>query len=111
MGRVLPDWKRLSVTVAKDTLPEYATVGELALDGSIRPIKGALAMAMAAAKQGWPRLVVPAAIADDPATPDAGREHGDMGRLASDQPLLSVRSSLGHWPRLKPRHSRSRRMR
>jgi magnesium chelatase family protein len=45
-------------------LPEQlagsATVGELALDGSIRPIKGALSMAMAAAEQGIHRLLVPA---------------------------------------------------
>ena len=32
-----------------DLLQEYAIVGELALDGSTRPIKGALSMAMAAA--------------------------------------------------------------
>src|SRR5271168_4940461 len=31
---------------------DFAVVGELALDGSIRPIKGALSMAMSAARQG-----------------------------------------------------------
>ena len=36
--------------VASDKLAEYAIVGELALDGSMRPTKGALSMAMAAAK-------------------------------------------------------------
>jgi predicted ATPase with chaperone activity len=30
-----------------DQLKEFATVGELALDGSVRPIKGALSMAIA----------------------------------------------------------------
>src|SRR5437764_4844866 len=44
-------------------LPEqlrgWAMVGELALDGSVRPIKGALSMAMTAAQRGIPRLLVP----------------------------------------------------
>src|SRR5229473_7055504 len=35
-----------------EQLKDFATVGELALDGSLRPIKGALSMAMAAAEQG-----------------------------------------------------------
>src|SRR5262249_9046277 len=35
-----------------EQLREFATVGELALDGSLRPIKGALSMAMAAADRG-----------------------------------------------------------
>jgi len=34
-----------------DLLSEYAIVGELALDGSTRPVKGALSMAMAAASR------------------------------------------------------------
>jgi magnesium chelatase family protein len=38
-------------------------VGELALDGSLRPVAGALAMAEHAAARGWRRLVVPAANA------------------------------------------------
>ncbi len=37
-----------------DQLKDFATVGELALDGSVRPIQGALAMAMSAAKAGIP---------------------------------------------------------
>jgi len=53
--------------LAKDLLPEYAVVGELALDGSIRPIKGALAMAMAAANQGIFKMLVPAANAREAA--------------------------------------------
>ncbi len=38
---------------------DVAMVGELALDGSLRPIKGALAMAMAAEASGVSRLLVP----------------------------------------------------
>src|SRR5438034_10117830 len=48
-------------------LPEHlrdtATVGELALDGSVRPIKGALSVAMTARDRGLTRLLVPAANA------------------------------------------------
>lgn len=38
---------------------QYAVVGELALDGSMRPIKGALSMAMAVAKGELRGIVVP----------------------------------------------------
>src|SRR6266436_10179160 len=41
-----------------EQLRDFAFVGELALDGSVRPIKSALSMAMAAAQQGIPRLMV-----------------------------------------------------
>jgi magnesium chelatase family protein len=50
-----------------EQLQAYATVGELALDGNIRPIKGALAMAMAAAERKVPRMLVPAANAREAA--------------------------------------------
>ncbi|QDS98955.1 YifB family Mg chelatase-like AAA ATPase [Adhaeretor mobilis] len=43
-----------------DLLSRYAVVGELALDGSTRTVKGALSMAMAAVKQeGIETLIVP----------------------------------------------------
>jgi magnesium chelatase family protein len=50
-----------------DHLINHATVGELALDGSVRPVKGVLSMAMAAAAQGVKRLLVPAANAREAA--------------------------------------------
>src|SRR2546421_10672178 len=50
-----------------EQLKDFATVGELALDGSVRPIKGALSMAMAAAKQGVPKMLVPASCAREAA--------------------------------------------
>ncbi|MCB0948683.1 MAG: YifB family Mg chelatase-like AAA ATPase [Mycobacterium sp.] len=43
-------WPRLEKTVL---------LGELALDGRVRPIKGVLPAVLAAQKQGWPRVVVP----------------------------------------------------
>src|SRR5262249_37515835 len=50
-----------------DAVRDFATVGELTLDGSVRPIKGAPAMAMAAAQLGVPKLLVPAANAREAA--------------------------------------------
>src|SRR5207253_6851323 len=49
--------------ILPEQLRAFATMGELALDGSIRPIKGALSMAMAAALRGVAKLLVPAANA------------------------------------------------
>jgi magnesium chelatase family protein len=50
-----------------EQLRDFATFGELALDGSLRPIKGALAMALAAAERSIPKLLVPAANAREAA--------------------------------------------
>src|SRR5947199_5673029 len=42
-----------------EQLRDFALVGELALDGNVRPIKGALSMAMAARDLGLGKLLVP----------------------------------------------------
>lgn len=42
-----------------DQLADCAALGELALDGSVRPVKGALSVAMAARDRGLKRLIVP----------------------------------------------------
>ncbi|CAN5835127.1 YifB family Mg chelatase-like AAA ATPase [soil metagenome] len=42
-------------------LDRYGLVGELTLDGNLRPIRGALAAAIGARDQGWEGLVVPMA--------------------------------------------------
>ena len=53
---------------ASDLLDKYAVVGELALDGSTRPAKGALSMAIAAAEQkGLRGVLVPSASAAEAA--------------------------------------------
>jgi magnesium chelatase family protein len=41
------------------TLAEYVIMGELALDGVLRPIKGALAMVMEAQKHGFTKIILP----------------------------------------------------
>lgn len=40
-------------------IDDYLFVGELALDGSLRPVRGALPIAVMARAQGIPRLIVP----------------------------------------------------
>jgi magnesium chelatase family protein len=65
-----------------------AVMGELALDGSVRPVKGALSMAMAAAERGIRRLVVPAANAREAAVVEAVAVYG-VGSLAEAVGLLS----------------------
>src|SRR5437868_9824132 len=50
-----------------EQLADWATVGELALDGNLRPVKGALSMAMAARDKGLAKLLVPAANAREAA--------------------------------------------
>ncbi len=56
-----------SCQFASDRLADTAVVGELALDGTMRPAKGALSMAMAAAAEGLRGLLVPAASAAEAA--------------------------------------------
>jgi magnesium chelatase family protein len=43
-----------------EQLRDFAIVGELALDGSVRPVKGVLSMAMAARDRGIKKLLTPA---------------------------------------------------
>lgn len=55
-----PAGGRPTLDAASERFRRYAVVGELALDGSTRPVKGALSMAMAAAAQpGVEGLVLP----------------------------------------------------
>src|SRR5688572_4174828 len=53
---------------ASERLEQYAIVGELSLEGTTRPVRGALSMAMAAARQGTLRgMLVPTASAAEAA--------------------------------------------
>ena len=58
--------------ITAELLDHYAIVGELALDGTMRPVKGALSMAMAARTLGGKLrgIIVPAASADEAAVVD-----------------------------------------
>src|SRR5947209_10722683 len=70
-----------------EQLRDCATAGELALDGSLRPIKGALSVAMAAAARGIRRLLVPAANAREAAVVEDVAVYG-AGTLAEAVGLL-----------------------
>ena len=50
------------------TLSEYLFVGELSLDGLLRPVRGTLSIAVKARELGIPNLVVPAANGREAAT-------------------------------------------
>src|SRR5262249_25514730 len=71
-----------------DQLRDWATVGELALDGSVRPVKGALSMAMTTAARGIPNLLVPTANAREAAVVKAVAVHA-IGSLAEAVGVLS----------------------
>jgi len=71
-----------------EQLKDYAIAGELALDGSVRPIKGALSVAMAAAQRNIPKLLVPAPNAREAAVVDAIQVFG-VSTLAEAVGILS----------------------
>jgi magnesium chelatase family protein len=71
-----------------DATEPFASVGELALDGSVRPVKGALAMAMAASQRGIKRLLVPAANAREAAVVESIAVYG-VGSLGEAVGILS----------------------
>ena len=71
-----------------EQLRDFATMGELALDGSVRPIKGALSMAMAAAQRGIQKLLVPTANAREAAVVEAVAVYG-VRSLAEAVGILS----------------------
>ncbi len=83
--------------IRSDGLASVPIAGELALDGTVRPVAGALAMAETAARQGDAELVLPAA-------------NGPEAALASDVRVLPVESlaqisalAAGEWKPPAPR--------
>ena len=74
--------------LACDRLGEFAIAGELALDGSVRPVRGALAMAMNAAQRGVGKLLVPAASAREAAVVGSVQVYG-VRTLAEAVGILS----------------------
>ena len=56
-----------SEQVSADLLDKYIIMGELSLDGSINPIKGALPIAIKAAEDGFKGVIVPKANANEAA--------------------------------------------
>ena len=56
-----------SGALVSENLSDFVIVGELALDGRVRPVKGALSMAMTAAEEGYKGILVPLENADEAA--------------------------------------------
>jgi magnesium chelatase family protein len=75
-------------------LRDFATMGELALDGSVRSIKGALSMAMAAARQKIPKLLVPMTNAREAAVVEDVQVFG-VNSLAEAVGILSGQYPAG----------------
>jgi magnesium chelatase family protein len=71
-----------------DILEQYAAVGELALDGTLRPVRGCLAAAMAVRQAGLKGFIVPAANANE-AGVVAGLDVIPVGSLTEAMGFLS----------------------
>jgi len=69
-------------------LDQHLLVGELSLDGAIRPVRGALSVAVCARDRGIPNLVVPAENAAEAAVVEGVNVYG-MRHLAEVVALLS----------------------
>jgi magnesium chelatase family protein len=67
--------------MTSERFADYACVGELALDGTLRPIRGALSMALSAREQGKKGLLVPVSNAQEAAVVE-GLEVFAVGTLA-----------------------------
>lgn len=70
------------------SLKDFIIVGELALDGRVRPVNGVLSMAMTAAESGFSRMIVPLENAEEAAVV-AGIEAFGVGSLAQAAGFLS----------------------
>jgi magnesium chelatase family protein len=83
-----------------DQLGDYLILGELALDGRVRPVKGALAAAMLAQREGLRGLILPAANAPEAAVVEGVDVIGvsllaeAVGFLTGDLPLEPVDINL-----------------
>ena len=72
-------------------LEHYMIVGELSLDGSLQPIRGALPIALCARREGFKGLILPAANAEEAAVVDGLEVYGldslqDVVRFLDGQP-------------------------
>lgn len=81
--------KAIESSVAKD----YVIIGELALDGRVRPINGVLSMAMAASKRGFKGMIVPLENVQEAAVVE-GLEVFGVGSLTQAAVFLAGKSAL-----------------
>ena len=71
-----------------DVLKKYVIVGELALDGRVRPVNGVLSMAMTAAANGFKGIIVPLENAQEAAVVQQLEVYG-VGSLSQTAAFLS----------------------
>lgn len=76
-----------------DNLSDYMITGELSLDGSVLPIRGALPMAVKAREMGFKRLIVPEANVTEAAVVNNIEVYG-VQNLAEVAAILEARSTL-----------------
>lgn len=74
--------------LVSDSLKDFIIVGELALDGKIRPVNGILSMALTAAENGFTRMIVPLENAAEAAVVTKLEVYG-IGSLAQAAGFLS----------------------
>lgn len=80
-----------SGTIEADGLDRYVMLGELSLDGSILPVKGALPIAIGALKEGFSRLIVPRENAREAAVVQGIEVYG-VGNLSDVIAILNGES-------------------
>jgi magnesium chelatase family protein len=85
-------------TVPRGAVAGLVLLGELGLDGAVRPVRGVLPAVLAAARAGHRQVVVPAANADEAALVDAVE-------VLAARTLAELAAHLGGRARL-PRHTR-----
>ncbi|HET9274450.1 MAG TPA: YifB family Mg chelatase-like AAA ATPase [Gemmatimonadales bacterium] len=84
-------------------------VGELGLDGDLRPVRGVLSMALAARASGAPGLLVPspnvaeAAVVEGLAVHGADRLADAVGHVSGARPLPAARPEAGRSPAARAR--------
>ncbi|RBY77504.1 ATP-binding protein [Blastococcus sp. TF02-09] len=88
-------------TVPAASIDRLVLLGELGLDGSVRPIRGVLPAVLAAARAGHEQVVVPAANADEAALVD-GVEVLAVGSLGQVVEHLAGRCRLAAHERAVP---------
>jgi magnesium chelatase family protein len=87
-----------SVRLSTDS--RYAVVGELALDGRVRPVRGCLSMAMRAREEGFDGVLVPAGnareagVVQDLDVVPVNHLSEAVGFLTGSQPLQPVRLDI-----------------
>jgi magnesium chelatase family protein len=82
-----------SNAIQSDCVKDFVTVGELALDGRVRPVNGILSMTMAAAEKGFTKMIVPLGNVREAAVVEEMEVYG-TGSLSQTAAFLSGRLLL-----------------